>query len=155
LPAATRCATGLLLGAALCSGGGCAVGVGENIWNSPERRGYPGYSISYVDATPTPGTPLYQGAVLTLTVQVRYTLMRTERGQIALRFRDRGGNTVLPGSACTVPIERTGVDTMTLARDIVVPSELWDLFVEIAVVPEGYREVEGVLHIRYPVARPK
>ena len=121
----------------------------------PGRPEEAGYSIDYVDATPTPGTPLHEGTFVTLTIEARHTLMRTATGHIALRFKDEAGNTLLDDDAYAVPVQRTSARTPTLTRDIVVPSGVWDLALDIAVVPEAERGVAGVLHIRYPVARQK
>jgi hypothetical protein len=126
----------------------------ENVTHAPGRVKYPGYSVDYVEATPSPGSAVIEGTTVTFSIRVQYSLMLTERGRVQLQFEDEKGRPLLVGKELAIEIVRTGSSAATLSQQVVVPGRVWDLVACVFVVPEGEREPLGALRIRYPVAKP-
>jgi len=131
---------------------GCVSIHSDNVLHGPGRASYPGYSVDYVDASPSPGTPVTKGSLVKFQVKVRYSLMRAERGRLQLQFSDEGNQPLLVGSEVTRGIVKTGADTAILSQEVTIPDVRLDLVVCVYVVPEGDRGASGELRIRYPVA---
>ena len=127
----------------------------ENVFYGAGRATYPGYSVEFVDATPSPGSPLVKGTQVTFQVTVRYSLMRAERGRVQLQFSDQNGEPVLLGSEVGRPIVKTSSDTALLSQSVIVPDVHLDLVLAVFVVPEDERHPVGDLRIRYPVNDPR
>ena len=145
----SRCILGITI-AALPS---CSIH-SENVFYGGGRATYPGYSVEFVDATPSPGSPLIKGSQVTFEVRVRYSLMRAQRGRLQLQFSDQNGEPVLLGSEVGRPIVKTSSDTALLSQSVTVPDVHLDLVLAVFVVPEDEKHPVGDLRIRYPVNSP-
>jgi len=127
----------------------------ENVTHNPGRVTYPGYSIDYVDASPSPGSPVVQGDVVNFRVKVRYSLMCADRGRIQLQFTDQNGNPFAEISAVARDITRAGSAVAEISQEVTIPVEKWDLVLCAFVVPEGEAHPLGGMRIRYPVNPPR
>ncbi len=125
----------------------------EDVTHGPGLTHYPGYRVDYVDATPKPGTPVAEGTRVQFTINVRYVLQLAPTGDLVLLFRDQRGNPLLRGYEVSSEIRRGTSTTATLSQEVTIPVGVWDLWLWIAVIPEGVRDPGGVLRIRYPVVR--
>jgi hypothetical protein len=125
----------------------------ENVTHGPGLTHYPGYRVDYVDATPKPGTPVAEGTRVQFAINVRYVLQLAPTGDLVLLFRDQRGNPLLRGYEVSSEIKRGTSTAATLSQEVTIPVGVWDLWLYIAVIPEGVRDPAGVLRIRYPVVR--
>jgi hypothetical protein len=125
----------------------------ENVTHGPGLTHYPGYRVDYVDATPKPGTPVAEGTRVQFTINVRYVLQLAPTGDLVLLFRDQRGNPLLRGYEVSSEIKRGTSTEATLSQEVTIPVGVRDLWLWIAVIPEGVRDPAGVLRIRYPVVR--
>ena len=130
---------------------GCLV-VRENVTHGPGRINYPGYRVDYVEAVPKPGTAVAEGETVRFTVKVRYALQISDKGDVALFFRDQRGDPVLRGYEVSSEVTR-GTGEATLSQEVVIPRDVWDMWLWIPVIPEGVSNPTGILQIRYPVVR--
>jgi len=152
---ATMCWGGVAVAAVAVSLAGCVSIHSENVFHGPGRASYPGYAVDYVDASPSPGTPVAKGSVIRFQVKVRYSLMRTERGRLQMQFSDEHNQPLLVGSQVAVNVVKTGADTATLTQEVTIPDVRLDLVACVYLVPEGDRGGTGELRMRYPVFDPK
>jgi hypothetical protein len=125
----------------------------ENVTHGPGRVDLTGYSVEYVDAKPHPGSPVAEGTVVKFSVNVRYSLLQTDRGRLQLQFADQHGQPLLVGKETAINIKRVSSATAELSQEVTIPPERWDLVLYVFVVPEGDSHPKGELRIRYPVTR--
>lgn len=121
-----------------------------NAWafNAPSAEGY---SIDMVSAEPPPGTPLLRGASIPFKVTVKYALDVAPHGTVILVFQDES-NKVVTGEReqTTVEVER-GNGTVTLADEVVVPSDANELRLFIPIMPDGVATTTGEITLRFPI----
>lgn len=117
-------------------------------FNAPRADGY---AIDLVSADPPPGTPLLRGASVPFKVTVKYTLDVAPHGTVILVFQDES-NKVVTGERdqTTVEVEK-GNGTVTLADEVVVPSDANELRLFIPIMPDGLTTTTGEITIRYPI----
>lgn len=127
--------------------------VGEeqaNPWafNAPRADGY---TIDLVSAEPPPGTPLLRGASVFFKITVKYALDIAPHGTVILVFQDES-NEVVTGEReqTTVEVEK-GNGTVTLADEVVVPSDANELRLFIPIMPDGLTTTTGEITLRYPI----
>ncbi len=130
---------------------GCAT---QNVFHSLRGAGYPGYAIEYVDAVPSPGTPVAQGSNVEFKITVRYVLQNRDSGVLQLLFRNERDLDVLPPGVA-LPIKRERWQRATLTQRVEIPRDGRDFLVTVAVVPEGATSSSGMLQMRYPVSLQK
>lgn len=133
----------------------CVTVQSSNVTYGPGRASQPGYAVEYLEAIPSPGTPVVQGSVVKFRVKVRYLLATTERGRLQIQFADQNGQPLLEGNEAAIEIGRTGWTTAELSKEVTIPAERWDLVLHVYVIPEGESRPTGELRIRYPVAAPR
>lgn len=121
-----------------------------NPWafNAPRADGY---AIDLVSAEPPPGTPLLRGASVPFKVTVQYALDVARHGAVILVFQDES-NKVVTGEReqTTVEVEK-GNGTVTLADEVVVPSDANELRLFIPIMPDGITTTTGEITLRYPI----
>lgn len=121
-----------------------------NPWafNAPRAEGY---SIDLVSAEPPPGTPLLRGAGVAFKVTVKYALDVAPHGAVILVFQDES-NQVVTGEReqTTVEVKR-GNGTVTLADEVVIPSDANELRLFIPIMPDGITTTTGEITLRYPI----
>jgi hypothetical protein len=127
----------------------------ENVSHGPGLTHYPGYRVDYVDAAPKPGTPVREGTRVQFTIKVRYVLQLAPTGELVLLFRDQRGNQLLREYEVSSDIKRGTSTEAMLSQEVTIPVGVWDLWLWVAVIPEGVRDPGSVLRIRYPVVRPE
>ncbi len=117
-------------------------------FNAPRAEGY---RIDLVSAEPPPGTPLLQGASVPFKVTVKYALDVAPRGAIILVFQDDSDKVVTgEREQATIEVEK-GNGTVTLADEVVVPSDANELRLFIPIVPDGVTTTTGEVTLRYPI----
>lgn len=129
----------------------CAVLL-ENVTYGGGRVPFPGYSVEYVAATPAPGTVLLEGSETTVRVQVRYSLMVTEKGRLQMQIHDDRGRS-LPVDISVKEVTRTATDLAELTHRFIVPRGQLAVAAYVFVIPDGEEGIQGEVRIRYPVRR--
>lgn len=121
-----------------------------NPWafNAPRAEGY---TIDLDSAEPPPGTPLLRGASVPFKVAVNYLLDVAPHGTVILVFQDESNKVVTDErEQTTVEVEK-GNGTVTLADEVVVPSDANELRLFIPIVPDGITTTTGEITLRYPI----
>jgi hypothetical protein len=110
-----------------------------------------GYTIDLVSVEPRPGAPLLRGASIPFKVTVKYTLDVAPHGSVILVFQDES-NTVINGKhgQTTAEVEK-GSGAVTLADEVIVPSDANELRLFIPIMPDGITTTTGEITLRYPV----
>jgi hypothetical protein len=145
LNAGTRaCVTLLVAGLTSCATSGATSGV-RNVGRAR------GYSIQYVDITPTPGTVLARGQSVALALTVRYTLEVAEKGRILMVLQKNDNSPLIPGrkQASVEVVKGTGETTLSDTFEVPTGVRVVRLFVPLR--PEGVDPTSGELLIEYPV----
>lgn len=115
--------------------------------------GAQGYSIAFVNATPSPGTPIQPGAVVAFGITVRYDLRLTDKARIVLVFENEKNELLFPGEKQVSLEVVRGSREVTLSHDITVPEGLRELRLFVPLAPEGLSRTSGELLIKYPVRK--
>ncbi len=137
-----------VLGSAICTLGAA----GSDVVNVGKASGY---SISFVKATPEPGSKLTEGENVSFTVVVKYDLQVADKGRIVLVFQDQDKRPLFPGTA-PVSVEVTrGTGTTTLTQDFQVPLGVRRIELFVPLMPAGYSRTQGELLMKYSVRRAK
>ena len=112
-----------------------------------------GYSITLVSAVPAPGEELIAGTSVEFKINVSYELAIAERGIVALVFQDEKNRPAAPdGTQVPQKIAKPG-GTLVLSQTLVVPKKAKELRIFVALAPDGARETQGEVVIRYPIAK--
>lgn len=119
----------------------------------PGRIDYQGSRMEYLDATPSPGAIVVEGATVEFKVRVRYTLQRAPKGRFIIWFTDTHG-APLPVDAVGIPIEQAVSMVDTVTREILVPATARDLILHIGVAAGSETTATGDLQLTYLVKRP-
>jgi hypothetical protein len=85
-------------------------------------------------------------------VTVRYILQARPKGHLVMAFRGDSGDRLFPGQEAASEIAQ-GTGAKTLSQEVTIPEKGEELFLWIAIFPEGLRETSGALNIRYPVRK--
>jgi hypothetical protein len=110
-----------------------------------------GYSISYIDAVPKPGTALVTGQRVAFTVTVEYRLDIAQHGRIVLVFEDENDRILLPERNVVSNLVERGSGQATLSDTITLPPRVREVHLFVPLVPEGLTNTTGQLLITYPV----
>ena len=136
--------------AVLASSPAC-VAVSENVRYESRGGGYRGHRVDFVSADPDPGTTLPAGGSIRVAVTVRYVLQKAQRGLLVMIFRDQDGRLLELARENAIQIQQGRSTQVTVANEATVPRGTREMWLQVAVVPEGARGPEGGLRIRYPV----
>jgi len=112
-----------------------------------------GYSVKLISVSPEPGTPLVSGKSVTFKATVEYTNTVAPTGFVALVFQTEKGP-AKPAGATQVKqdvAEKSG--TVTLEETLVIPKKAKELRLFIPVSPEGLKETDGEVLIRWPIKK--
>lgn len=117
-------------------------------FNAPRAEGY---AIDLVSAEPPPGTPLLRGASVPFKVAVKYALDVAPHGAVILVFQDESNKVVTGEREQTTVAVQKGNGTVTLADEVVVPSDANELRLFIPIIPDGLTTTTGEITLRYPI----
>ena len=112
-----------------------------------------GYSVSYIEALPKPGTKLVEGVTIAFSVRVKYTLTVADSGRIVLVFEDEHGRPLFPDMKQVAREVGRGSGEVILAQDVIVPSRVKRLNLFVPIIPNGMTHTSGELLIEYKVER--
>ena len=138
----------------LAASAGCAVGfgAGQHVGYAHGQIENQGYRIEYVDASPKPGAFLVEGTVVPIQITVRYTLLIADTGHLLLQVH-KGNSEEQYGEQAVRSISRCTACTATIPFELVVPSGMLAVSVNIDVIPEGARTRSGALIVAYRVGK--
>jgi hypothetical protein len=111
-----------------------------------------GYSIHLESASPVPGTHFHVGETIEFKITVSYRLTIADNGTVVLIFQDENNKSLSAGNPQkNLPVPR-GDGTVTLEQSFVVPADGNEVRLFIPLVPNGLKETDGELVLRYPVS---
>ena len=112
----------------------------------------PGYSVSFVSATPEPGSTLMPNTRVRFAVTVDYDLAVTDSGAIHLVFQDHRGVPLYPQGPQAREWVPRGTGQVTVSDEIVIPRGVNRIYLFVPLVPRGYDQTSGEILIRYSVS---
>ena len=113
-----------------------------------------GYSIDLVSVDPAPGTPLPAGTSVEFKITVNYSMSISKTGAIVLVFQDEKNRSAKSDDAEVV---RAAVSepqgSVTLTDTVAVPKRAKELRLFVPLIPDGLKETNGEVTIRYPIKK--
>jgi hypothetical protein len=142
--------SGLLAIQAFALSQATVAGEQANPWafNAPRAEGY---RIDLVSAEPPPGTPLLRGASVPFRITVSYSLEAAAHGTVILVFQDESNKIVTGKREQATAEAEKGNGTVTLADEVIVPSDASELRLFIPIMPDGLTATTGEITLRYPI----
>lgn len=112
-----------------------------------------GYSVKLVSVTPEPGTPVIVGTPVTFKVTVEYTNTVAPKANVILVFQTEKGRAKPEGEPQVKQEVTEKSGTVTLEDIVVIPKKAKELRLFIPVSPEGLKETDGEVVIRWPIKK--
>jgi hypothetical protein len=113
-----------------------------------------GYSINLVSVDPAPGTPLIAGTSVEFKITVSYSMSVSKTGAIVLVFQDEKDRSAKPDGAEVVRAAVSEPEgSVTLTDTVAVPKRAKELRMFVPLIPDGLKETNGEVTIRYPIKR--
>ena len=113
-----------------------------------------GYSINLVSVDPAPGTPLIAGTSVEFKITVSYSMSVSRTGAIVLVFQDEKDRSAKSDGAEVVQVAVSEPEgSVTLTDTVVVPKRAKELRLFVPLIPEGLKETNGEVTIRYPIKK--
>jgi hypothetical protein len=112
-----------------------------------------GYSITFVNADPAPGTPLLRGSSVTIKLNVTYTMSAAPEGKIFLVLQDEKNNKI-EGTKEPATVDATSAGgPATLSVTIPAVPKAREVRIFVPIFPKGLESTSGEILLRYPIRK--